>query len=90
METLLGATLSGVFWATDIPASKLSGSLHIDENGSATLTVQGDGLTRSDSHGGSSTKPLAASACKRAVEQHKFSALGNIGGNRRLDAKFFS
>jgi hypothetical protein len=42
METLLGATLSGVFWATDNPASKLSGSLDIDENGSATLSVKGD------------------------------------------------
>ncbi|WP_338833664.1 HEPN domain-containing protein [Bradyrhizobium septentrionale] len=42
MDTLLGATLSGVFWATDNPASKLSGSLDIDENGSATLSVEGD------------------------------------------------
>ncbi len=42
METLLGATLSGDFWATDNPASKLSGSLDIDENGSATLSVEGD------------------------------------------------
>lgn len=42
MDTLLGANLSGVFWATDDPASQLSGTLDIDDNGSASLNVEGD------------------------------------------------
>ncbi|TFV35855.1 HEPN domain-containing protein [Bradyrhizobium niftali] len=42
MDTLLGANLSGVFWATDDPASQLSGKLEIDENGAATLNVEGE------------------------------------------------
>jgi hypothetical protein len=42
MEKLLGATISGIFWVTDNPNSKFKGSLAIDENGSATLNVEGD------------------------------------------------
>lgn len=42
MEKLLGASLSGEFWVTDNPNAKFEGVLAIDENGSATLSVEGD------------------------------------------------
>ncbi|MGY4618585.1 hypothetical protein ACVWZ4_003812 [Bradyrhizobium sp. USDA 4472] len=42
MHEVLGTTISGLFWKTDNSTSKYEGSLAIDENGSARLTLGGD------------------------------------------------